>query len=302
MSRVVSLSAAAPYNLEATVRLLQRTPANRIDRWEDGRYQRAFQTSEGLRLVRVVNAGTVDEPDLTMEVVGGPLGDEPLARVTTTVRWVLGLDEPAAPEKELAQLEPRAANVLARLRGFRPPAFPTVFDTCLAVLPFQQLSLEAGTAIMGRMVERFGPQLTLDGADWFDFPAPEVIADADEADLVEAGLSRAKAVAIRRLAEHALRGDLNRFRFDGLSSADARVGLQQFPGIGPWSAGLILLRGMRRMDVFPAGDSGAARSLTRLLGLTSKLTIAEADAYADRFGGLRGYLYYLCLGNRLMNS
>ena len=126
MSQVVSLSVAAPYNLEATVRLLQRTPANRIDRWEDGRYQRAFQTSEGLRLVRVANAGTVDEPDLTMEVVGGPLGDEPLARVTTTVRWVLGLDEPAAPEKELAQLEPRAANVLARLRGFRPPAFPTV--------------------------------------------------------------------------------------------------------------------------------------------------------------------------------
>jgi len=29
------------------------------------------------------------------------------------------------------------------------------------------------------------------------------------------------------------------------------------PGIGPWSAALILLCGLRRMDVFPQADTGA---------------------------------------------
>ena len=37
-------------NLEATVRLLQRRPTNRVDRWQDGRYLRAFETAEGVRL------------------------------------------------------------------------------------------------------------------------------------------------------------------------------------------------------------------------------------------------------------
>ena len=299
MRQIVPLPVSAPYNLEATVRLLQRRPANRIDRWENSGYERDFQTNEGMRLVRVANAGTIDNPNLQMGVVGDSAGESELTEIAATVRWVLGLDQPPAPDRFLAQREPRVAGTLDRLRGFRPPAFPTLFETCLAVLPYQQLSLEAGTAILGRLVERFGPKLTLGGAEWFDFPAPEVLAAAAEADLIAVGLSRAKAVAIRSLAQHALAGDLERPRFDGLSSADARVELQRLPGIGPWSAGLILLRGMRRMDVFPAGDSGAARSLTALLDLPGKLTVAEADAYADQFGDLRGYLYFLCLGNRL---
>ena len=299
MSQIVPLAVSAPSNLEVTVRLLQRRPANRIDRWEDGRYLRAFQTDEGLRLFGVVNAGTIDAPDIRMEVIGDLLGDVSLAQVTATVRWMLGLDDAPAPERLLADQEPRVAGTLEWLHGFRPPAFPTLFDTCLAILPYQQLSLEAGTAILGRLVERFGQQLTLDGAGWFDFPAPEVIAGAGEADLIAVGLSRAKSVAVRALAELALSSALERSRFDGLSTADLRIQLQRLLGIGPWSAGLMLLRGMRRMDVFPTGDSGAARSLTALLGLPGKLTIADADAYADTFGDLRGYLYFLCLGNRL---
>jgi 3-methyladenine DNA glycosylase/8-oxoguanine DNA glycosylase len=53
------------------------------------------------------------------------------------------------------------------------------------------------------------------------------------------------------------------------------------------------------MDVFPAGDSGAARSLTALLELPEKITPREADEIATRFGELRGYLYFLSLGSRM---
>jgi DNA-3-methyladenine glycosylase II len=174
-----------------------------------------------------------------------------------------------------------------------------LFTTCVGVLPFQQLSLDAGTAILGRLVERFGPSLRVEGEEWFDFPPAEVIVGAHEAELVGVGLSRAKATALRRLAERALAYELDRERYTGLSTAEAMVALQKLPGIGPWSAGLILLRGMRRMDVFPAGDSGAARSLTALHDLPEKLTPREADEIATRFGELRGYLYFLSLGSRM---
>jgi DNA-3-methyladenine glycosylase II len=77
--------------------------------------------------------------------------------------------------------------------------------------------------------------------------------------------------------------------------------LQTLPGIGPWSAGLVLLRGLRRMDVFPAGDVGAARNLPALLGLSEGWSPADASAFAARFGDRRGYLYFLGLGAQLLS-
>ena len=289
-----------PFSLEATVRLLQRRPANPIDRWEDEQYSRALRTSHGMRLAVVREAGTVDQPDLRLDVLGGSVDESLACEVDATLRWMLGLDAPPAPADRLVDIDPRLAPTLDRMRGFRPPCFPDLFATCLGVLPFQQLSLDAGIAILGRLTKRFGSRLKLDGRDWFDLSTPEAVRAATPDELLATGLSRAKVSALHGLAEAALAGELDRDRFQRLPTDEAQRELQRLPGIGPWSAGLIMLRGLRRMDVFPAGDSGAARSLTRLLDLPAKLTPAEADRIAAEFGELRGYLYYLCLASRPM--
>jgi hypothetical protein len=51
----LSLPTAAPFNLLATARLLQRRPRNRVDRWERGRSARLIDTddSRGNRRLRV---------------------------------------------------------------------------------------------------------------------------------------------------------------------------------------------------------------------------------------------------------
>ena len=250
--------------------------------------------------MRVTNAGTTAEPDVRMEILGEYVTAETAAALMATVRWTLGLDVPAAPTAWLAEVEPRLAPVANALRGFRPPCFPTLFETCAAVLPFQQLSLDAGTAIAGRLVERFGPSLTLFDRSWFAFPPPEVIVDVSPEELRAVGLSRAKATSLQTLARLTLDGTLRVERLQALPTTGALETLRALPGIGPWSASLILLRGLRRMDVFPEGDVGAARNLTALLGLPNLLTPAEASAFAARFGGRRGYLYFLCLGGQLL--
>jgi DNA-3-methyladenine glycosylase II len=198
-------------------------------------------------------------------------------------------------------MEPRFGGVAAALRGFRPPCFPTLFETCASVLPFQQLSLDAGTAIVGRLVERFGPSLTLPHQSRFAFPPAEAIADASPEALRAVGLSRAKGASLQALARLTLDGTLEVERLRALPTAAALETLRALPGIGPWSASLILLRGLRRMDVFPEGDVGAARNLTALLGLPNLLTPAETSAFAARFGDRRGYLYFLCLGGQLLS-
>jgi hypothetical protein len=58
---------------------------------------------------------------------------------------------------------------------------------------------------------------------------------------------------------------------------------------------------VRRMDVFPAGDVGAAHNLPALLGLSEGWSPADASAFAARFGDRRGYLYFLGLGAQLLS-
>jgi DNA-3-methyladenine glycosylase II len=297
---VYPLATTGPFNLQATVRMLQRRPANRVDQWENDRYMRAFQTADGLRLIAVSNAGTIVAPDLRLEILGGGITSGSAQFLIETTRWMLGLDALPAPSDRLVEVEPRLSQVVRALHGFRSPAFPSLFETCARVIPFQQLSLDAGTTITGRFVNRFGAVLTLGDREWTTFPTPEVIADASIEVLRETGLSRAKSVAIQSLAERAIAGELTRERHQSRSSEDVLNDLQKLPGIGPWTAGVILLRGLRRVDVFPTGDVGAARNLPMLLGEEQSWSPADACAFAERFGDQRGYLYFLGLGSQLL--
>ncbi|MCC6174201.1 MAG: DNA-3-methyladenine glycosylase 2 [Chloroflexi bacterium] len=297
--RSIDLPAVGPFNLEATVRLLQRRPTNRIDRWEGGAYQRAVPTPAGLRLLRVTNLGTVAQPTLRLDVLGGGVSDGAAAGLVATIRWMLGLDAPPAPTAWLEEIEPRLAPVTHALQGFRTPCFPTLFETCAAVIPFQQLSLDAGTAIVGRMIERFGQSLTVAGQRWFSFPTPESIASAPPDELHATGLSRAKTSSLQKLARLSADGGLDGESVQALPTSEALATLCALPGIGPWSAGLILLRGLRRLDVFPGGDVGAARNLTALIEPAVPFTPDSASAFAASFGDRRGYLYFLALGEQL---
>lgn len=294
-----ALPVAAPYNLQATVRLLQRRPTNRVDRWQAGSHLRAVETAEGLRLLRVTNHGTVAQPALHLEVLGGEVSEETATALTGMVRWMLGLDAPPAPAAWLIEMEPRLTGVVQALWGFRTPSFPTLFETCDSVIPFQQLSLDAGTAIVGRLVERYGRSLTVFDQQWFSFPTPEAIAGASPAALRESGLSTAKATALQALARLTIDGTLDAERLRAMPTAEALAALRSLPGIGPWSAGLILLRGLRRLDSFPDGDVGAARNLSALIQPPVPFTPQEASAFAARFGDQRGYLYFLGLGEQL---
>jgi 3-methyladenine DNA glycosylase/8-oxoguanine DNA glycosylase len=59
---------------------------------------------------------------------------------------------------------------------------------------------------------------------------------------------------------------------------------------------LILLRGLRRLDVFPAGDIGVIRGLTKLMRVEAGPAL---ERVIKRFGDQRGYLYFCSLGSAL---
>lgn len=292
-----TLVTSAPFHLEATARVLQRRPGNVVDMWTEGRYVRVLPADGRLVLVEVQNFGTIDAPDIAWSVRKGAPSRSARVGLERTVRKMLGLDIDAEPARRLVERQ-RGARATARaLRGMRPPRFADLFEAFASVVPFQQLSLDAGVAIVGRLVERFGKRLSHQGRRFRAFPTPSAIAEAPIQALRSCGLNRHKAHALRHVATLIASGQLTEDELSVLPTNDALDTLTELPGIGPWSAGLILLRGLGRLDVFPSGDIGAARGLRALLQLDAD---ARVQRIVERFGDRRGYLYFCALGGNLL--
>ncbi|AKV01452.1 DNA-3-methyladenine glycosylase II [Labilithrix luteola] len=269
-----------------------------VDVWEDDYYLRVLPAGgDELVLLRVENRGTIDEPDVQISVQHGDEASASGAGVVQIVRMILGLDIDPEPIRVLGEAESKLRLTAMALRGMRPPRFPTLFEAFANVVPFQQVSLEAGLAITGRLVERFGRCVEVDGRSFHAFPTPGAVAESRLPTLRACGLSARKAESLRGIARSIASGELNGETIASMSTLDALRRLLELPGIGPWSAGLVLLRGLGRLDVFPSGDVGAERGLRSLLHLGPRAAFGRA---VERFGDLRGYVYFYSLGSSLL--
>jgi 3-methyladenine DNA glycosylase/8-oxoguanine DNA glycosylase len=297
VAKPLRLLTHSPFHLEATVRVLQRRPANLIDVWESPHYRRTVRVGGRLILIRVENRGTVDLPDVRLSFLPRSISPRQQTEAGRIASEILALDLDPSVLQQRAEAEPALRRTALALRGMRPPRYPDLFETFANVIPFQQLSLQAGMAVTARLIQRFGELLLLQGRSHYAFPNAERVADARVTSLKRCGLSTRKSVALRSGAKAIASGSLTAGQIERLPSSEAMYYLMQLAGIGAWSAALVLLRGFRRLDMFPQADTGAESSLVRLLRLRSRTSL---HPLVNRFGEHRGYLYFYGIASRLL--
>jgi len=272
----------APYRLDLTANVLRRLSSNIVDRLAaDGTYARAL---DGFSRPAIVSVRQSEPSALEVEL-DVPPGEE--ERALALVKRMLGV------ERDLRTFDRRAAKipwlrVLAkRMRGVKPPRYPTLWEACVNAIVFQQISLFAAAAILRRTIEALGMPVARDGEALYAFPTPQSVIAASDATLGTAGLSTGKQTALRLVAAALFDGTLDESMLEERASPEAAALLTQIKGIGPWTAAVVLLRGLGRLDVFPMKDSGIARGLTRLAGAP-----VDLGAALEVLGDQRGMLYY----------
>jgi DNA-3-methyladenine glycosylase II len=181
------------------------------------------------------------------------------------------------------------------MRGVKPPRHPTVWEACVNAIVFQQVSIVAASAIMRRFIAALGEPRERYGVRLHCFPSAARLLGARDARLRRAGLSADKLAALRRVADVLERGALNEAMLEERPSPDAAALLRSIKGIGPWTAAVILLRGLGRLDVFPANDTSVARNLALIGGSVQP----GVEGALDALGPQRGRLYYHLLLARL---
>jgi DNA-3-methyladenine glycosylase II len=177
--------------------------------------------------------------------------------------------------------DPALRELADRYRGVKPPRFPTVFECLLNAVACQQLSLEAGLTLLGRLAATAGRATGALHA----FPEPADVVRLSRSTQQALGFSAHKSETIHELAEAAVAGELGLEAFEPLDDASVVEALVRRRGIGRWSADYVLLRALGRLHVFPQSDVGALNGLRSFLAAAgsgddprSALTRWEADA------------------------
>lgn len=181
-----------------------------------------------------------------------------LARIAHGVRRLFDLG--ADPREITAWLrrDPGLRGRLVRAPGLRVPGAFDGFELAVRAILGQQVSVRGATTLAGRVVKQFGTPLgdTAAGEPTHAFPSARALCDTE---LESVGLTRARAGAIRGLAQAVAAGGLELDRPLGLDPALAT--LEALPGIGPWTAHYVAMRALGEPDAFPASDLGLRKAL-----------------------------------------
>jgi DNA-3-methyladenine glycosylase II len=285
-----SISVRAPYRLDLTVNVLRRLSTNLVDVLSpDGAYVRWLGDASDFALVRV----SQPSPETLTIVIEGDRREHP--RLLKLVRRMLGVEVDLTPFYRSASKVQWLHPLVSRMRGVRPPRYPTVWEACVNAIVFQQISLHAASSIMGRLTMGLGKPVEHSGVRLYPFPSPEQVLSAPDSLLRGAGLSAGKLATLRRVSDAIGGRALDETRLETLPSPEASALLRSIKGIGPWTATVILLRGLGRLDVFPANDTSVARNLALVDGPTP----LAVRTLLDTLGPEQGMLYYHLLLARL---
>lgn len=289
---------AAPFDLDLSARIFSEGDA-RFRRYEAGEYWQVIQLGERLVRITLRSLGTVDSPELSVDLMPDEFSDVEVKNASETVRRLFNMDLDLLPFYEAVKGDRVMSMLTERLRGLHSPTTQTAFEALVDSIIEQQISLKAAWSLERRVVEAFGNILRIDDKAYYAFPRPETLAFTTVEALRDCGLSMRKAEYVRDSARLVMDGlDLESLRdYDDNSIIEE---LKKIRGVGVWTAELTMVRGMQRLDAIPADDLGLRRCISHYYCGGRKITSLEARRIAEAWRGWRGLAsFYLITAERL---
>ena len=170
----------------------------------------------------------------------------------------------------------------------RPVVIPDLYETLIWAILGQQINVGFARRLKERLVETAGHSIEIDGASYPLLPRPEEVAEIDPAALLALQFSRQKAAYVIGVSQEIAAGRLDLNALASLPDDEAIAELIRLRGVGRWTAEYLLMRGLGRTDVIPAGDV----SLQLLIGtaaLGRRANEAELREIADRWRPWRAW-------------
>ncbi|MCQ4310798.1 DNA-3-methyladenine glycosylase [Pseudomonas stutzeri] len=200
--------------------------------------------------------------------------------LASRVRKMFDLDtDPATVARHFAD-DPLLGPIVATNPELRLPSAFDPFEQAVRAIIGQQVTVKAAVTITRRLVDRLGEQLPSTPANEAAgllrlFPSAEAVANAV---LDNIGMPGKRVATLQRLAAAVADDALELHVENGADELIKR--LCELPGIGPWTAEYIALRGFGEPDAFPAADLGLLKApLWGNEGITARQLLARSQAW-----------------------
>ena len=284
----IRLQPAAPFDFELTAGyhtyFQGRSGADNLD---GGVYRRLLDLDGRTALAEVRSTGSVDSPELTLEVSGDGLADADGERAAAQVGWLLGAGQELAPFYALAESDPALSGLVGQFRGLHLPRTATLFEALILAILGQQISTSVARVMRMLIIERFGVNAEFDGVTYYTFPRPEAILSSSPEELRTLKLTQRKAEYVYGVAVAALEPGWPEL-YEHPDGEFVRR-LTSLRGVGNWTAQWALVRGLARPDALPLGDLALRRGVSRLLRGGEPVSDADVEQLAERWRPWRSY-------------
>jgi DNA-3-methyladenine glycosylase II len=239
----------------------------------DGAMRLAFAVDGGCGyagavLRRPEPAGPVE---VELSLRGNPAPAVALAQVSR----IVSLDHDGSAFTALGDLDPVLGALQRAHPGQRPVLFHSPYEAAAWSILSARRRASAAAGVRHALAAELGETFELAGRTLAAFPQPGRLLEIGDQ---FPGLNAAKVQRLRALAEATLAGDLDVERLQGLGPERAQEAMQRLNGIGPFYAGLIVLRASGFADaVLEVPEPKGLAHTARFYGLDGP---PDADAFA----------------------
>jgi len=273
---VLRMPYRAPLDAGGLIAFLGARAVDGVEEAVEGGYRRSLRLPHG--------EGVVELRPADGHVLGrfwlADLRDLPAALQRS--RALLDLDSDPQAVVDVLGRDPLLGPFVRAAPGRRVPGHVDAHELAIRAVLGQQVSVAGAATLAARLVAAYGEPLErpLGGVTRL-FPSAAAIAAADPAHLAMPAARRAAVIGLARaLADGDVVLDV------GVDRDEALARLVALPGIGPWTATYVAMRGLRDPDAFLASDLGVHHALERL-GHDGRP--AAALAVAERWRPYRAY-------------
>ena len=273
------------FSYELALNFLKRSPRELLHKVIDDRIEKAIRINGAV----IVFSIRYEKDELLVEFLNTKVTVAQATEVVKYIREWLDLDTDLKPFYAMCQKDKLLKGLVKNFYGYRIVGQPDLFESIVWAVLGQQINVQFAYTLKQKFVERYGEALTLKEETYYLFPAPAVVAQLTEAQLLALQFSRQKAAYTINIAKAFAEGVVSKEMLVGLSLKEAKDHLMEIKGIGNWTANYALMKTFRHADAFPLEDAGIHNAIRNLKKLTKKPSLEEVKKVYKKYKGWEAY-------------
>jgi len=258
MTELVRMPVDGPFSLAAAAAFGFGPITGRPSQNGDAVMRLAFVTDD---LRHQAGAVVRQEPDGAL--IAEVSGTDEVAATARQLRRILSVDRPADGWIAAGRKDPVLGRLQADQPGLRPVLFHSPYEAAAWAMMSQRRQRSQAAAMRRRLCEALGRPFELDGQVEHAFPLPDQLLGLE----TFSGLEPQRIERLRGVAERALAGDLDPEMLASMEADRAMTALEAIPGLGPFYAGLVLLRASGVSDALIMNEPRLRSYLRHYYGL-----------------------------------